>query len=51
MSVLVIGLNGMPLMPTTERKARILLKKGGVILDKCKTFVLSAKNNRNIYVI
>lgn len=26
MSVLVIGLNGMPLMPTTERKARILLK-------------------------
>ena len=26
MSVLVIGLNGRPLMPTTTRKARILLK-------------------------
>lgn len=26
MSVPVIGQNGMPLMPTTERKARILLK-------------------------
>lgn len=27
MSVLVIGLNGRPLMPTTTRKARILLKE------------------------
>lgn len=27
MSVPVIGLNGRPLMPTTERKARILLKE------------------------
>ena len=34
MSVLVIGLNGIPLMPTTERKARILLKDN-------KAFVVS----------
>ena len=27
MSVPVTGLNGRPLMPTTERRARILLKK------------------------
>ena len=40
MKVLVIGMNGIGLMPTTPRKARIILKEGRAVIVRKKPFTI-----------
>lgn len=40
MSVFVVGLNGCRLMPTSERKARLLLKQGKAFVEQKVPFTI-----------